>query len=436
MNITIHRGTHEIGGSCVEISSGESRIVIDIGMPLVQKSGERFEFRDYEKLTAQELVKEKILPDIKGIYKFDGNDKPVDGMLISHPHIDHYGFFRYLHDDIPYYLGEGTRKIIDLTGILLGLSGSIKSCRYLKSGSKIKIGNFTVTPFLMDHSAFDAYAFLIEIEGKKVIYSGDFREHGRKVKAFHYFLKNVPKDIDALLLEGTMIGHESKATKTEEDIEKEIVKVLNRTTTLVSGISTSQNIDRLVSFFKAALRTKRLFVIDVYTANVLSEIASPKIPHPSKEYPNIRVYFPHSICNRLEKSDRKDLMYKFTDFKITKEEISDNLGKVLMMIRMSMVSDLKRIKGIEKSTVIYSMWDGYLKEKSSKKFLEFVEEKEISFIKLHTSGHADIKTLQKVVNKIKPKMIIPIHTFSPEKYSEIFPGVNVFEASDGTGITI
>jgi len=27
MNITIHRGTHEIGGSCVEIENRDSRIV-------------------------------------------------------------------------------------------------------------------------------------------------------------------------------------------------------------------------------------------------------------------------------------------------------------------------------------------------------------------------------------------------------------------------
>jgi len=42
MTIIIHRGSHEIGG-CVEVRSKNSRIVIDIGMPLVKKSGERFE---------------------------------------------------------------------------------------------------------------------------------------------------------------------------------------------------------------------------------------------------------------------------------------------------------------------------------------------------------------------------------------------------------
>ena len=38
----------------------------------------------------------------------------------------------------------------------------------------------------MDHSAFDAYAFLVEAEGRSLFYSGDFRIHGRKQRVFDY----------------------------------------------------------------------------------------------------------------------------------------------------------------------------------------------------------------------------------------------------------
>jgi ribonuclease J len=68
MKIIIHRGTHEIGGSCVEIQSKKSRILIDIGMPLVKKDGDRFNFKEYKNTPGPELVKEKVLPDISGIY--------------------------------------------------------------------------------------------------------------------------------------------------------------------------------------------------------------------------------------------------------------------------------------------------------------------------------------------------------------------------------
>src|SRR3989304_642513 len=143
MQFTIHRGTHEIGGSCVEIESRRSRIVIDIGMPLVNSTGERFDFKPYRNLTNQELVKEKILPDIKGFYKWDNNSKPIDGLLISHAHLDHYGLFRFLRGDIPYFLGEGTKKIIDLTGVLIGPKVNINNYTHFKSGEPFQVGAFT-----------------------------------------------------------------------------------------------------------------------------------------------------------------------------------------------------------------------------------------------------------------------------------------------------
>jgi len=46
LNITIHRGTREIGGTCIEIVHGNNRIVLDIGMPLVKPGGKPFKQRE------------------------------------------------------------------------------------------------------------------------------------------------------------------------------------------------------------------------------------------------------------------------------------------------------------------------------------------------------------------------------------------------------
>ena len=34
MNICIHRGAHQIGGTCIELESQGKRLVLDIGVPL------------------------------------------------------------------------------------------------------------------------------------------------------------------------------------------------------------------------------------------------------------------------------------------------------------------------------------------------------------------------------------------------------------------
>ncbi len=68
MNLTIHRGTNEIGGTCIELQSGTSRILLDFGMPLVNKLGNSFDFAPYKNLSITELVNQGILPDVHNAY--------------------------------------------------------------------------------------------------------------------------------------------------------------------------------------------------------------------------------------------------------------------------------------------------------------------------------------------------------------------------------
>ena len=67
MELTIYRGTHEIGGNCVEIRSGSSRIVLDIGIPLFDADGEPFNSKLREGKTTKELLAAKILPGVPGV---------------------------------------------------------------------------------------------------------------------------------------------------------------------------------------------------------------------------------------------------------------------------------------------------------------------------------------------------------------------------------
>ena len=435
MNLTTHRGTHEIGGSCVEITSLDSRIVIDIGMPLVKEGGGKFDFKEYKHLSGPELVQARVLPDIKGFYEWDTLNKPIDGLLISHAHMDHYGFLPYINQNVHCYLGEGTKRLIDITRLFLGFKTAINKHTFIKSGEPLWIGAFKVTPYLMDHAAFDAHAFLVESDSKKVLYTGDFREHGRKAKAFQWFLLNAPKDIDVLLLEGTMIGSRDETFKTEKDVEEDFVRTIKNTPGIVLALLSGQNIDRIVSLYRATIRTGRTFVVDVYTANVLADLHDlAKIPYPSKEFDRIRVLFPYRLSEKIAKMGRKDLLYKFKAFKITKKEISEASEKMVMFVRSSMIPDLASMKGIDGATVIYSMWQGYLNESSLKPFLDFMQKKNMQLVPVHTSGHAYIKTLQKVVKTLQPKTIVPIHTFSPDLYKTIFP--NVIHASDREEIQI
>ncbi len=144
------------------------------------------------------------------------------------------------------------------------------------------------------------------------------------------------------------------------------------------------------------------------------------IPYPSVNFENLKVMFPFFTSRRLKNEGNEKILYEFKKFKITKDEISNQSEKVVMIVRPSMQKDLERINGIEGGNLIFSMRGGYLKKSNTAKFVDYLINRKFILHKIHTSGHADTKTLKKMVEAIKPKNIVPIHTFEGDKYKDIF----------------
>lgn len=421
MKLTVYKGLHEIGGSCVEVKSGGSRIVIDVGIPLVDRDGDRIAVPREGDVSGPELLERGLLPNVSGMYEWDTSGEPVDGVLISHAHMDHYGWIRFVRKDIPVYLGEATNALIELGSMMTRSSAEIHNPHFFDSGKPFECGEFVVTPFLVDHSAFDAYAFVVEADGNKVIYSGDVRTHGRKPGTLRQFLRKAPRDADALILEGTLMGNEGHDTVTERDIEDQATAIAKESQNAILLHFSSQNIDRLVSFYRAAIRSDRTFVVDVYTALLLDTLVKtsshPKLPHPSSSYKNMRVMFPPNVNDRLKEHHGEEILFKFAPYKITKEQISQERSKIMMMVKPSIVrSFLRDISGLEGATFVYSLWRGYLDEPGTKKFKDYIDGLNMTWKFLHTSGHAPPEALREIVDTLRPKTVVPIHTLHPEKY--------------------
>lgn len=419
MKLIIHRGTRKIGGNCIEIRTANTRVIIDIGTPLTDREGTEFDLNKYQGMTVEELRTKKILPDIDGLYK-DAKIL-IDGVLISHPHIDHYGFSTFLHPQIYYYLGGPTHKLIEMTSIFTPQTSGIKNYFYVEKSKPFYIGDIKVTPFWMDHSAFDAYAFLLEAENKSIFYTGDFRGHGRKSKVFRWFTHNAPSKVDYLLMEGTNIDYNSIGTKTEHEIEGEFLRFFSQPGKINLIYVSGQNIDRLVSIYRACIKTEKTMVVDVYTACILKLLSGyAAVPYPSKQYQNMKVMFPYHLSKRLARENKEKLLYQFKDHKITKEEIGLDKNNIVMLVRPSMVYDLKHIQGIDGGNFIYSLWQGYLAKEQTKDFVNYLTNRSFETFHVHTSGHATLETLNNMVDAIKPKNIIPIHTFHSNKYQQRF----------------
>ena len=392
MTLTIHRGTNEIGGSCVEIATESSRVLIDIGLPL-----------DFDKKTVEQKqqIKEQAHNWCKG----------KDAIFISHYHQDHHGLLSEVSPDMPVYVTAGTEAMFRINEVFLPHKTKIKNLQIIKSLLPITIGDIQLTAYTVDHSAFDACAFLIESENKRILYSGDIRLHGRKGILF----KNLPREVDYLILEGTNIERDRKS-KTEAKIEKDFIELFKKDNDKLNFIWCSgQHIDRLTNIFKAAIKTGRTMVVDKYVAASLYEIhkLNDKIPSPKSH--GIKVWYSRWKTYKL---GQHNYALEFKYQRIKPNVMIENPGKFVVVMRPSMLVELSRDLQVSKANVITSMWKEY--EKDSTAFFDWVDSQSYDRNYIHTSGHADMESLKIIADFINPKEIIPIHTQKKEYYNTIF----------------
>lgn len=426
MRITIHRGSHKIGGNCIEISTETSRIILDVGMPLFDDEREPYDTAILRRQSPNDLRNLGILPTVPGL--FETGPSP-DAILISHAHEDHTGLIQHSQSEIPIYAGVGTSKMM-LAGAKFAGQQSIPRNRYqeLLPRLRVPIGDFTITAFPVDHSVYGAQAFLIEAEGKTVLYSGDLRMHGRKPGMHRSLIESVKdRAIDALLMEGTHIGHPDHRGPNEYELEEEITDRIRSAPGLVLASFSPQHVDRLVGFFRAAKKTNRTFIADAYTAFVMHLIASEtSIPRPEST-DGVKVFFPKFFEETFRKKRMEEFYFLMSPARIGMEEIQSNPSKYVMLFRPSMLeSDLNGIIP-QKSLCLYSRWSGYLNQPEWAIVQDALAKANGELIEAHTSGHIFYDDIVNLTRQINPKLVIPVHTFEPEKFHHALANVKVLE---------
>ena len=419
MQLTIYRGTKEIGGNCVELCAGSTRLIIDVGMPLVDEGGEPFDTGRLRGKDIDQLLNEGILPKVPGLF---GDGDPPDAILLSHAHADHTGLLKYTKPEIPVFLSKGTSKMMLAGSIFAGQQNvERKRANILEPRQQLQIGDFTITAYPVDHSAFDSMAFIVEADGKRVLYSGDLRLHGRKpgmAKRLIEATKEQP--IDVMLMEGTHFGRDNEQRVTEHELEEQIVGYIRGAEGLVLAAFSPMHVDRLVTFYRAAGRTNRTFVVDPYAAFVMHLVSSQcHIPRP-EERKGIKVYYNDNFEQSWQRRRLQKIHDMFAENRIDLEEIISNPESQVMVFRPSMVQPDFNDNLPNGTTCIYSYWPGYLKKPDWKNTKQSVEVSNGQFIEAHTSGHILAQDIVELVNAIGPRTIIPVHTFEPEAFETRF----------------
>lgn len=413
MRVCIHRGAHEIGGSCIEVEHDGARVILDVGLPLDVGVGE-----------------DSLLPPVSGLR--EGNPSIV-GLFLSHGHPDHYGLVGEVHESVPRYLGEATQRILQEATFFTRGGAQVEAAGYLVDRIPLQLERFTVTPYLVDHSAFDAYALLVDAGGRRLLYSGDLRGHGRKSALFERLLAEPPRDVDVLLLEGTNIqAVPASAGLSEHDVEERCVEVLNATEGMVLACYSAQNIDRLVTLFRAAKRCARTLVLDLYAATIARATGRATIPQ--ADWDGVRIFVPLSQRIKVKHSQEFERLAWLRGRRLFPEELADRAGDLVLTFRGSMAAELDRVDCLEGAHAVWSMWQGYLDEPSGVKLRGWLAEHGIPLSILHSSGHASPADLQRFAAAIDAREVVPVHTRQATRYSELF--ANVRARADGEWWTV
>jgi len=414
MRIRIHRGAHEIGGNCVEIESSGYSILLDLGLPLTA-----------------DAVDSSLLPDMPGLA--DGSNPYLLGIVLSHTHGDHHGLTGLVHSTVPIFMGAQARIVLLASQPFVRHSPLPKTIRSYGNQLAFDLGPFRITPYLADHSAFDAYSLLIEVGGKRIFYSGDLRAHGRKARLFEDLLKHPPEAIDVLLLEGTTLSRPdvASASETEQELEQRILRIMKSSPGLVLAAFSPQNIDRFVTIFRATRRAGRVFVADVYLAHLLNQLALPSLPQPTNGV--MRVYLPDSQKRRVIADRLFDVVSRHRSARIYPEEIEASPRKWVMLFRDSMTRDIDRLPAHTATTLIYSLWPGYL-DRDGSRLASWCQRHGISLKIAHTSGHADPNSIVRLAHALDPRMIIPMHTEAPRIMELLVQNVHIL--NDGDWLTV
>jgi len=417
VRIRIHRGTAEIGGNCVELEADDGRrIVVDLGRPLWAGWDD-----------------EVPLPAVDGLTH---HDPTLCGIVISHPHLDHYGLLGQVSAPVPVFIGAEAASLLTAASWFSPASAAVAPSGHLAHRTPITIGPFRITPHLNDHSAFDAYSLLIECDGRRVFYTGDIRGHGRKRALFEALPAEPPPDVDVMLMEGTHVradaAGDDEPFESEADLETRFIDLMAATDGAVAVLGSAQNLDRLVTVYRAARQAGRQLVVDLYGATVA---AATRSSIPQVGFPGLRVFVPQRQRVLVKERGEFERVRQLGAARVFPEELCDEPSNFVLHVPTSAAFELGRLGVLDASgAVAWSLWDGYLRDGSGLRLQQYLAERNIPLASIHTSGHASVPDLQRLVDAVAPARLVPVHSEATGRFGELFPRVEHHDDCEWWGV--
>ncbi len=403
--ITFHNGLRTIGGTIIEIIYEDSHIFFDFG-------SEYNPAAPVQPTDLQGLLDEKLVPYVNNVfdprielvgYKSVEDEYKNTAVFLSHVHLDHSKIINYLDPKIPLYTLEGTKSLLDTLNInndfLFPLQKDSKTNTReiigVKENEVVSVGDIKVKVMPIDHDAYGACGMLITTPDMSIAYTGDVRFHGYREESTLAFAKECER-CDALIIEGVSVSFSDFDDEPKEENASELT-VLDSINNIVKQNPNKQltfnyyiaNIERVNNIIKTNPRT---VVLSAYAAYVV------------KMAINEDVYY-YNLDNKDYGLDK--------NYEISFDELLNDESKYFWQLDGKALEYVESLKdgGIYVHSNAAPMIE---KDPAYQPFMDRFADNGVEVVKLSCSGHAHPNDLMRLISLIKPKLLVPIHSFRPE----------------------
>ncbi len=458
MKVRIYGGIREIGGNKILVSSSSRRaIILDFGKSFSREEA-FFQYPFMPPSFPDDYFKVGLLPPARGSsWRVEGYD--ALGLLISHAHLDHWGYLRMLNSEIEVFLGKAARRIIETYRMtrrdLSGLDRLKMNC--FQTGDILNLGEFSIMPIHVDHSIPGAYGFIVECCGRKLAYTGDLRMHGPKANMTRDFIDAAASEgINLLIMEATKVAPENDPesslvkvlenriwyrwrrsppkrvnfeASTEEEVKEKMVELLERSNSLTLIEVAPTDVDRMRTVYEVTKKLGRKLVMDERTAFMIDRLGGLSIS-------GLPLLGDYAVWKRRKRGrDGREIKFSSKEPKTFREflkKIEDKRGEDFVIWgeeRAKLFKDANSYVIITNNATRF-LYEIPLGIKPNMDFVmsrsePFSEESALSldrlmnwlilynvkrYYRIHVSGHLSPYQIKDVLDAINPSKVVPVHT--------------------------
>jgi ribonuclease J len=430
------------------LEDSERRLLLDFGFPY--KRHKEF-YEEYLKPRGGAGLLDPLamglLPPLKGLYRHDlvtpglweqFRGEPayrrldhIDGVLLSHAHLDHSGHIAFLREDIPVYSTATTAFIAkaiqdsgkaDFDQEVCYFTTKERACppdwkqEACLSGNKAKKqrqfhiadkdpeslspeasefwewgfwektakqkglasssldshlnGSFTLRCFPVDHSIPGACAWGIETSAGWIIYSGDLRLHGKREARTREFIEQASElRTRALILEGTNVKRPKNVY--EQEVHDNGLRAIVSAKGLVIADFSPRDVDRLLTFLQIALETGRKLAIlpkDAYLLKTM-RLLEPETPDIAQD--DSIVIYQKTIASKSPDHWMRNICKEYRNKVVVASDLNGAQGSFILCFSFWDLNELPSIQPAPGSLYVFSSSEPH------------DEEQEIDFRRLH-----------------------------------------------------